>query len=414
MTAGMRRLVYPFLVALLTLVAAGARAQTGITGTTATATPQQAIQQGMQVKRDGKALKNDPLIYVTRDICVQDSLYEFSVKYSTAVPVVELWVGVGGEDCSSVASRQRTTTAATPACKLVASHGSSINPIITAHATELFNINSLALGNTQVDDGGTDTSADAGTDELDGGAADADTNADAGTSDAGEEADSGVTAGPTGCDNATSLAYKVYFIPLMQPTNPGASKAYEAITTGYGYSTLVATFTLFTELPAAPSGLSPLSGESQISVKFTPLAGALTKTAYRAYFDWGSAEDQECGSGQLVANGPPPDPDTTIEEVSANAGKATLKNLDDKNIEINSLVAASVVTIDPAGNESLLSEPVCIKREETTSFLDRCNKEPDCQLNSCSLRPAARATGLLSLSALLALGIALFVRRRHV
>jgi hypothetical protein len=73
-----------------------------------------------------------------------------------------------------------------------------------------------------------------------------------------------------------------------------------------------------------------------------------------------------------------------------------------------------VVTVDPAGNESLLSAPICVRREETIGFGDRCSMDPDCKLDSCALRPGARTGGALGGASLLVLALALFMRRRHV
>ncbi|HTU63520.1 MAG TPA: hypothetical protein VMF89_33890, partial [Polyangiales bacterium] len=176
---------------------------------------------------------------------------------------------------------------------------------------------------------------------------------------------------------------------------------------------LTTTFTLFTQLPDAPTGLTPRDGESLIGVKFSPLSGAVPLTKYRGYFDWGTGAE-ECGSGALAEDSEAPETEDTIASVTSTSTTINLKDLDAKDIPLDSLVAVSVVTVDPAGNESLLSAPICVKREETYGFSDRCNADPDCKLDSCALRPGARASGSLGGASLLALALALVLRRRHV
>jgi hypothetical protein len=409
MTAGMKRFVYSFLGALLVLVPVPAWAQSGTTGTTGTTATTQAIQPGLVVKRAGTQLKNEPVIYVTRANCFDNVEYEFSVKYVAAVPVTEVWVGVGGEDCSSRASRERTQISSTSVCRLVGRANSSLNPTIKVRALDLFSSDA-----DDVDDGESTDDADAGSDAgspLDAGA---DTDA---AEDAGAFADVVVEevggTGATSCDAATNLQYKVFFIPLPQPTNTSANRAYDPLPVmGYGYSTLIATFTLFTEIPDAPAGVSNRDGEAEIGVSFTPLAGALAKTTYKAYFDWGTGGEGDCGSGALIEGQQPPPEDATVAAVSASR-TGTLKNLDDKGIPLDSYVAATVVTVDPAGNESNVGEVVCVKREETINFVDRCRTDSDCKLESCSVQFPSRRAGGLGLLALVAAAVGLFVRRRQ-
>ncbi len=411
MTAGMRRFVYSFLVAAA-LAPFSASAQTGATGTTGTTTV--SIQAGLVVKRAGQQLRNDPLLYVTRANCIDNVEYEFTVKYSAAVPVTEVWVGVGGEDCSSRASRERTQISSTSVCRLVGRANSSLNPTIRVTALELF-----SAGAGEVGDGETTDDADAGNaTDTDAGAlldASADNDAaaeDATTADVVVEPVGG--SGAAGCDEVTNLQYKVFFIPLPQPTNTDANRAYDPLPAlGYGYSTLVATFTLFTELPDPPSGLSNRDGESQIGVRFRQVSNALQRTTYKAYFDWGSG-GEECGSGALVPDQPAPSEDGTIAAVSVSSNEATLRNLDDKGIPIDSYVAASVVTVDQAGNESNIGEVICVRREETINFIDRCKVDDDCKLDSCSVQFPGRHTGWMGLLTLVAAALGLLVRRRQV
>jgi hypothetical protein len=404
MTAGMKRFVYSFLGALLVLApAAGGGAQAGTTSTPTTS----AIQSGLVVKKSGTQLKNEPLLYVTRADCVNNVEYEFTVRYTTNVKVAELWVGVGSQDCSSAAARQRASTGASEAvCKLVAVRKDSSNPItIKTTARRLF-----GTDDSDVDtDAGTST--DAGILGNDDAGDDAGVAEDGGA-DAGEvEVDTSTGLEPSGCDEVKGQTYRAFFIPLDQATDTAANMAYPPVT--FGYSTLTTTFTLFTDLPDAPTNLSPKDGESLIGVKFSAISGALPRTKYRAYFDWGTGAE-ECGSGALAAETVSPATEDTIASVTSSSTTINLKDLDAKDIPIDSLVAVSVVTVDPAGNESLLSAPICVRREETIGFGDRCKMDPDCKLDSCALRPGARTGGALGGASLLALALALFMRRRHV
>ena len=83
--------------------------------------------------------------------------------------------------------------------------------------------------------------------------------------------------------------------------------------------------------------------------------------------------------------------------------------LDKETIEI----AVAAVAIDPAGNESKLSNPICVQRINTIGFLDACDQTPGCRegLKSCSLSPVGRGSAW-ELS-LLGLALAALIRRRR-
>jgi hypothetical protein len=360
MTAGMKRFLYSFLVAVaLAQAPLIAQAQTSTTSTST------AIQSGLVVEKDRQQLKNAQAIYGTVEDCEQNAQFKFEVTYTAPVNFVEAWLGVGSQDCKDKNSRIKASATATePACKFL---GIDSNPStkksIEVSARQLFSKDWDA----------------------------------------------------TDCSEERNVLYTLYFIPLNQETVIDSSMAFDPITVGT-YSTLTATFTLFTLRPDAPSGsITPRSGESEIGITFKTLTGALAKTKYRAYFDWGTADGQECGSGALVAGEPPPEEEDTIASVTTTSSTAKLKGLDDKDIPLDSYVAAAVVTVDPAGNESPLSEIVCVQREETIGFADQCAMDPDCKLHSCALRPAGNGSGSSwGLSSLLALACVLLIRRRHV
>src|SRR5205814_2030534 len=78
---------------------------------------------------------------------------------------------------------------------------------------------------------------------------------------------------------------------------------------------LTASFTLYSTLPAAPTGLSGQSGESEIGAKWSAVNTGI-RTRYAVYFDiaggaggGGDGGAQTCGSGALIAGKPGPTPD---------------------------------------------------------------------------------------------------------
>jgi MYXO-CTERM domain-containing protein len=81
-------------------------------------------------------------------------------------------------------------------------------------------------------------------------------------------------------------------------------------------------------------------------------------------------------------------------------------------VDINESVAAAAVSIDPAGNESRLSNPICVTRKLTNSFLDTCKatSTDNCGLNSCSIDPTGKGSALSA--ALFMLALAALIRRR--
>jgi hypothetical protein len=344
--------------AVLALIPAGALAQT----TTA------PITNPLEVKVDGDSLNGQMVLYVTAQQCdaATEAEYEFSATYQAQVPVFEVWVGQSGNDCTTVESRQKNNASAKPACRRVAVAAESSSKLsMKLKARDLFTV----------------------------------------TWDQTDKV----------CDQASNQPYTVYFLPLAQETNLDGNTATAVLAS---VPTLKAVFTLYTKRPTAPTGLSGDDGESELTAKFTIIAGAAPKTKYRVYFDWGESADQECGSGALVAGESAPAVGGRVERVEVNTGKAVLSGLDTKGIDLNQSVAAAVVTVDPAGSESFLSAPVCITRVQTDGAWDVCQRDPHCkdQFDSCSLRQAVdrrggSGGGLLLLAGL---GIALAIRRRHV
>jgi hypothetical protein len=405
MTAPMKRFASCSLVAAtLALAPTGVFAQT---------TPTPPITNPLEVEFDGDSLNGEMKLFVTAQQCeTSDGKYKFSAKYTSPVPVLEAWIGKGSTDCSTVDSRQRSTAASsTSACRRVyLSQESTTQLSFEIRPRDLFWTNDTSSSSGS-EDAGT-TSGDAGS--IDGGTADAtveDAAADAAVQDAAADA----AVQTRGCDLVSNQTYTLYILPLAQATDVGGNIAQPV--TPSTPSTLKAIFTLYTKRPSAPGGLKGGNGESQLSIKFTINSGAPQMTRYRAYFDWGTGGDGECGSGALVGGGASPQKGANVTSVDTQSGKAELNDLDAKGIDLYDTVAASVVTVDPAGSESYLAEPICLTRLQTDNFLDVCARDPKCKngFDSCSLRPGARAGGAWSLGLLLsALALAFVIRRRGV
>jgi MYXO-CTERM domain-containing protein len=398
----------------------------------AQAVPQStAIQNPLQVSRqegNGEKEQVDPAQYVYGTVkdCEPDRMvkYEFGADFAAPVNIWEAWLGVGNTNCADVMNRQRaSTTSETSVCKyLGVDKDATAKPRITIDAIQMFS---------------------------------RDRNA-------------------TECDEQRNQTYTIYLLPLTQETNIEANMASEVQTIGL-ISTLKAVFTLYTLPPKPPTNVRGVTGEESIGVKFDVIEGAQAKTRYRAYFDWGTGGEGACGSGVLddadagvvataqvdggaadagadaamdaaldvdaatdtnagagdAASGDaevaelseplrnkarPPDPGTPkVQSETVRSGEASLGDLDAKDIQIGDSVAVSVVTLDAADNESDLSPPICVKRIETSSFLDNCRDDPDCKgsFNTCSASPAQRTGGLMGLASLLALATALTLRRRR-
>jgi hypothetical protein len=381
----------------------------------------QAIQPPLEVRRDGEQVQNAQEVYGTLEDCDNNAEFEFGMDFAAPVPIWEAWLGVGSVNCASVMSRTTSSASATnPVCKLLATNSdATARPRVSVRARDMF------------------------------------------SKDWGAKL----------CDEASKQLYTVYLLPLNQETSLGSNTASEVISIG-AYSTRTATFTLYTKPPNRPNNVKGISGESRIGVKFDVITGAQPRTQYRAYFDWGTGGSGECGSGILDGDGsdsetdvdagtamdagatadaeagidagaepdaqadtdaepepeaaaeepsddegvrPPPDDTPNMQTVTVTGGEAYLEDLDRRGIGLNEWVAVSVVTVDPAENESALTTPICVQRVETVSFSDNCKEDPECKdgFTTCSMSPGEQRGGLIGLGSLLALAAGLVLRRRR-
>lgn len=390
----------------------------------------QAIDPNLTVRRDGEALDNGTLVYAKAADCGGDPAtgepgpgteFTFSAQYPTNVAFAELWLGVE-QDCTTAANRiKQQNNTALPVCTFLGrDNNNSRNPTIKVAGRRLFQ-------RTPTD----------------------------GTGSADVAIPSTLTD-KVKCDELHGTPkYTVYFIPLTVAGT--ATQASPPAMVGT-ISTLKATFSPFTTRPDAPTGLSGVSGENRLEVNFKSPSSSVPLTKYRAYFDTnqggggnalptedaGSAggmdgglmdasvvtsgdagtsdtsdgtQDEagsstaQCGSGVLVAGHEAPTNRSGIIRTSASDSKtAVLTDL--SAVALNSSVAVSAVAIDPAGNESFLSAPICVTRKVTRGFLDECRAagEGNCGLDSCSLHPTNQGSAISI--ALFALALAALIRRR--
>lgn len=406
MTAPMKRFASRSLVAAALALAYLAPA--AVVAQTTTTNP---ITSPLEVEYDGDRLNGLMVLYVTAQQCQENNTakYKFSAKYTSPVSVFEAWVGKSGTDCSKPENRQKTNNGASAAvCRRVyLAQESTTQLAFEIEPRDLFWTNDTTSTSSASDAGAEDASAgDASAEDA--------TAADASTADAATEDSGTSTSTGTGCDLVSNQVYTVWILPLNTATSEGGNTAYPVVTSA---PVLKADFTLFTKRPNPPGGLKAGDGENQVSVTFKIIEGAPQKTAYRAYFDWGTGGDGECGSGALAEGEISPAKSSTITSVNINAGKAELGNLEARGIDIDDKIAISVVTVDPAGSESYLAEPVCAQRVLTDDFLTVCQRDPKCKngFDSCSLRPGTRDGSMWLLGSVFAgLALAFVIRRRSV
>jgi hypothetical protein len=406
---------------------AAAQGTTGGIGGTGTPTTGNALDPNFDVKIDGETPTRGQVVYVTSDQCNSSVEFKFTVtNYQTAVPVLEVWAS-STANCNMGSARAKNTTT-TPSCWQLTDPDGELNQVMgqatfTTTATQIFR------------NGYNDTE---------------------------------------GCPEQSNQKYTVYFVPLSTPTSANPNSPPDALSS---IQQLKGTFTLYNKRPTAPSGVKGGVGQNRLSVSWDALSGVVSTTSYRAYFDVSVGDDPTC-AGSLLYSRPvdgsdggtstPTDagaadaasadasvslddagldaslddagldeagaadaqttasssdgyfaPDTDNKDIFSSSTKGTsasISDLDKKGVAIGEYVAAAVVTTDIAGNESKLSDVVCIQRVNTGSFLEACSADPNCEggFQSCSLSPPSRRIGLFGLGLLLGLGIAFWVRRRLV
>lgn len=382
----------PLLIALFVL------AWTPLAGAQTTPSTTNAISNNLAVSAGGVDIKNAMNVWIGKSKCSKDVTFKFTARgYSTKVPVLELWAtNSATTDCSTVAARSSSAMGAKALCWLVQS----------ASNVQMGAVKSLeASANRLFSEGGKDEA----------------------------------------CVAVTNQQYGVHLVPLMSATQEGTGTAPAPLTT----QLLKAIFTLYTKTPKEPGSVKGVSGESSIGVTWKDPPDADTYTKYRVYYDVmqggmdtgtdggtdagtdsttdagtdgttdagtdsttdAGTDSVKCGSGMLLPGKAPPRTSGTIIAEDASSGSGSLSDLDGK-LKIGQFAQVGVVTVDAAGNESVLSEVVCVKRVETNGFLDKYNATGDKGLDECSVH-APGSVGWGSLGCLTVLALTLVSRRRR-
>lgn len=341
-----------------------------------------AFSPQLEVRLNNEVVDNDQIVYgKIADCALNDDepgtpytpdatwprIYTFSVDYPSNVPFVEAWLGTGDEDCRTLANRTvRSTVSDETLCVKVGSAQSVRNLDLQIPSVKLFD---------------KDGSAD------------------------GRE---------FACDRAVggTPLYRVFIIPLAQETTKTTGSEPSTIGT---IGTLTATFTPFLVRPKAPEGVGIESGETRLGVTFDKINDSTPLTKYRAYFDFGSvAEGEQCGGTTILAAGQAVKNSNGLVRSSGQVDSSPARTSNLEGLENGQSLNAAVVTIDPAGNESLLSEVQCVARVATNGYWDVCQSDPECAKDfedGCSLSPSGRgsAVGL----SFFALALAALIRRRR-
>lgn len=156
-------------------------------------------------------------------------------------------------------------------------------------------------------------------------------------------------------------------------------------------------------------------GETTVTVSWDMATGADMLTNYTVYFDRNAkaASDGECASSILVQGQNLPF-DTAGLDGRTGKGTSLSTNPEDLGLAVNQKLPAAVVSLDAAGNTSLISNVVCVERVSTTGFWDACDKNENCKdgFDQCSLSVSRDHIGWAGWS-LGALGLALWMRRRR-
>lgn len=355
----------------------------------------QAFSSNATIYIDGQRLKNESNIYIDRTECAAEWRFELQ-GYATSVPYLEMWgTNNVNTNCADPANRN-SANGNTPNCWPIGVTQNNVNPKATFVVTGAQIFNAVERNDT------------------------------------------------TTCDpDINGLKYKVQFVTLDSFTVPGATTAQAA---NANANQISAIFQLYSAIPKAPLDIKPIRGEVSIGLSYDKIDNNVL-TRYRAYLDHDpnapvysplmdggivaadSGAAITCGTGALdplrLADGGIQQrvaSDVGVNDVNifrSGAGKGSslkVSGLDAKNIPLNTYTSVAVAAVDGAGNEGYLSQPICVLRQETQSYLDTCeNPDEDCgDLDSCSLSSTRhRNTGSALWLSACTLAISAWARRRR-
>lgn len=199
------------------------------------------------------------------------------------------------------------------------------------------------------------------------------------------------------CTTATDLSQYVWFLPLPSASDTG--------TASVGY--VVARIDLDRVPPSAPTiPTGNYAGNNNITIDVTSTSDV---NEFRAYFD-----PTACESGV-----PPTTFNQTTLASDINTGSSVTFSATEAGIAaFGGYAAVAVVAVDHAGNESEVSNAVCVQRVEIEGFWEAyCRQEgredvDECaEYYSCAARPGRSSSFVAGASLLFGFGL-LLARRR--
>lgn len=172
--------------------------------------------------------------------------------------------------------------------------------------------------------------------------------------------------------------------------------------------------------PAAPTELMSTPGDAQIQISWTNPEGLEPLEKARIYYDsMGCDAAGEVTSTTLVGGAAAPSGTPAID-VDGQAVRTATVSGEQLGIDYDAYAAVAVALVDRAGNESVLSEPICVQRVQVSGFWDAYCSERGMDVDTCSEtygcgvgRPGARGSAAAFWVAMLAMiGAALRRGRR--
>jgi hypothetical protein len=355
---------------------------------------QQAINSNAVVYIDGDKVDNGSNVFISQAECnAQEWRFELQ-GYAQTVPFLEMWATNNiSTNCADQANRNSANNNM-PICWQIGTYANAVRGTVTfrVRGAEIFNNNNRS-----------DT---------------------------------------TRCDEGImGSKYKVQFVTLDSPTTPMTTTV---TASNNNPNQITAVLTLYSKVPVAPSNIRGINGGRTIGIRYNKIDND-PLTEYRAYFDHDpnapvipnnidggpDPEPVTCGTGKFGRIGtldpdggadvqsPPTGSDITVDKMTTfqsgttKGESLTIRDLDEKNIPLNTYTAVSVIAIDGAGNLGQLSDPICVKRVPTEGYLARCRDAgTECgDLESCSL--SSRNTGSAFWLSACTLALSAWARRRR-
>jgi hypothetical protein len=207
------------------------------------------------------------------------------------------------------------------------------------------------------------------------------------------------------CDAGTMSKPTLWFLAVDNP------RGSEDVGNGFGTYAI----TLDTRAPSAPEDIEGGSGENEIPVSWTSSDTDLE--GFRVFVDSGDGAttgdggNADCGTGALREGDSAREVPARVRAKNVSQATATSTRL--RGADINAMRAAvAVVAIDEAGNESALSEVVCVDVVPTTGFWEQYQAEGGTVEGGCPCTAIGKVHAHTAWPVLLAIGLVALRRRR--